>query len=158
MSCSVVQSILTVCDPMDRSMPGFPVLHQLPEFAQTHVHWVSDAIQPTHPLLPLLLLPLTFPSSRIFSSELALHIRGLKYWSFSLIFSSEYSELISFRIDWSDLPRDTQESSQHHSLKVSILCHSAFFYCPSLTSVLDYWKIHSFDYMDISWQSNISAF
>ena len=146
----VAQLCLTLCDRMHCSMPVLPVHHQLPELTQAHVHRVSDAIQPSHPLLPLLLLPLTFPTSRIFSSELALHIRGLKYWSFSLIFSSEYSELISFRIDWSDLPRDTQESSQHHSLKVSILCHSAFFYCPSLTSVLDYWKIHSFDYMDIS--------
>ena len=68
-------------------------------------------MQPTHPLLPLLLLPSIFQGSSNFSNELALHIRGPKYWSFSLIPSNDYSELISFSLDWSDLPRDTQESS-----------------------------------------------
>ena len=80
---SVAQSCLTLCDPMDFSMPGLPVLHHLPELAQTHVHWVSDAIQPSHPLLSLLLLPSIFPSIRVFSSESVLWIRWPKYWSFS---------------------------------------------------------------------------
>ena len=82
-SCSAVPDSL---DPMDHSTPGFPVLHHLPELAQTHVHWVSDAIQPfilCHPLL----LPSVFPSIRIFSSESVLHIRWLKYWSFSFSIS-----------------------------------------------------------------------
>ena len=102
--CSASQSCLTLCDPMDCSTPGFPVLHQLPEFAQTHVQRVGDAIQPSHPLSPLLLLPSVFPSIRIFSDESAPRIRWSKYWSFSFNIRSfnEYSGLISFRIDWFD--------------------------------------------------------
>ena len=69
-SCSVTQSCLIVCHPMDYSTPGFPVFHSLPEFAQTHIHWVNDAIQPSHPLRPLLLLPSEiFPRIKVFSSE-----------------------------------------------------------------------------------------
>ena len=77
----VVQSLSCVklCDPMNNSMPGFPVLHHLPEFAQTHVHWVGDAIQPAHPLSSPLLLPSIFPINRVFSSESALCIRWPKY-------------------------------------------------------------------------------
>ena len=87
---------------MDCSTPGFPVLYDLLELAQTHAHCVGDAIQPSHPLL---LLPSIFPSIRIFSNELALCIRWLKYWSFNFNInpSSEYSGLISFRTDWPDL-------------------------------------------------------
>ena len=113
-------------------MPGFPVLHYLLEYAQTHVHWVGDAIQPSHPLSPLLLLLSIFPSVRVFSSELALCIRGPKYWSFSFSISpsNEYSGLISFGIDWFDLVavQGTLKSLlQHHSLKTSILQSLAFF-------------------------------
>ena len=100
---SVAQSCPTLCDPMNHSMPGLPVHHQLPEFTQTHVHQVSDAIQPSHPLSPTFLLPSAFPSIRVFSNETALHIRWSKYWSFSINPSSEYSGLISFRIDWEDI-------------------------------------------------------
>ena len=82
---------------MDCSTPSFPVHHQLPELAQTHVHWVSDAIQPSHPLLncPLLLLPSIFPTIRVCSDESALHIKWSKYWSFSISISpsNEYSGL-----------------------------------------------------------------
>ena len=82
--CSVARSLgLTLCDPMDCSTPGFPVLHYLPEFVQTHVHWVSDAIQPSHFLSPLLLLPSIFLSLWVFSSGLVLCIRWPKYSSFS---------------------------------------------------------------------------
>jgi len=101
--CSVTQSFLTLCDPKDCSTPGFPVLHHLPELAQIHVHWVSDATQTFHPLLspspPAFYLD---PSIRVFSNELALRIRWPKYWSFSFSISpsNEYSRLISFRIDW----------------------------------------------------------
>ena len=111
---------------MNCSMPGFPVLHYLLEFAQTHVHWVSDAIQPSHPLLPI--SPLA-PSIKVFSSELPC-IRWPKFWSFSISPSSEYSGMISFRIDWFDLLalQGTLKSLlQHHSLKASILWCSAFF-------------------------------
>ena len=91
-------------------MPGIPVHHQLLKLSQTHVHQVGDATQPSHPLL---LLSSTFPSIRVFSNELALSIRWPKYWRFSLSPSNEYSGLISFRIDWFDIPcspRDLQES------------------------------------------------
>ena len=75
---SVAQLCPTLCDPMDCSTPGFPVHHQFPELTQTYVHWVSDAIQPSH-LSPLLLLPSIFPSIRVFSNESALLIRWPKY-------------------------------------------------------------------------------
>ena len=80
--CSVTQSCLTFCDPMDCSIPGFPVLYHLAELAQTHIHWIGDA---NHLILrcPLLLLPSIFPSIRVFSNESALHIRWPKYWCFS---------------------------------------------------------------------------
>ena len=79
----------TFCDPMGCSIPGFPAYHQLPELAHTHVHQVDDAIQPSHPLFfhPLLLMPSIFPSIRVFSNESVLHIRWLKYWSFSISIS-----------------------------------------------------------------------
>ena len=129
---SVTQSCLTLYDPMDCSTPGFPVHHRLPELAQTRVHQVGDAIQPSHPLPPLLLLPAIFPSIRAFSNESVHHIRWPKYWSFSFSISpsNEYSGLISFRIDWLDLlaVQGTPKSLlQHHSSKASILWHSAFF-------------------------------
>ena len=95
--CSVSKSYLTLCDHMDCSTAGFPVLHYLPEFTQIHVHSVSDTIQPSHPLSPLL-LPSIFPSIRVFSNESDLHIRWPKHWSFS--FSISPSDGYS----WSILP------------------------------------------------------
>ena len=80
---SVAQSCLTLCNPMNRSRPGLPVYHHLPEFTQTHVHQVGDAIQPSHPLSTLLLLPPIPPSIRDFSNESTLRMRWPKYWSFS---------------------------------------------------------------------------
>ena len=115
---------------MNCSTPGFPVLHYLPEFPQTQVHWVSDAIQPSHPLLS------SSPPARnlsqhqgcFFSNELAPHIRWPKYWSFSIRSSNEYSGLISFGIDWFDLAvQGTLKSFlQPHISKASILWPSAF--------------------------------
>ena len=103
--CSVAKSCPTLCDPMDCSTPGLPVHHQKPELAQTHVHRVSDAIQPSHPLSSSSLLPSIFPSIRVFSNELTLHIRWPKYWSFgfSISASNEYSGLVSFRTGWISL-------------------------------------------------------
>ena len=102
---SVPQSCLTVCDPMYYSTPGFPVHHQLLEPTQTHVHRIRDASNHLILSCPLLLPPSSFPSIRVFSSESILPIRWPKYWSFSFSTgpSSEYSGLISFRIDWLDL-------------------------------------------------------
>ena len=130
---SVAQSCPTLCDPMDCSTPGLPVHHQLLEFTQTHVHWVGDAIQPSHPL--------SFPSPpaftlsqgiRVFSNESALRIRWPEYWSvsFSISPSSEYLGLICFRMDWLDLlaVQGTLKSLlQHHSSKALIHWCSAFF-------------------------------
>ena len=128
---SVTQLRPTLCNPMDCSMPGFPVHHQLPELAQTHVHWVGDAIPPSHPLSSPFLLSSIFPSIRVFSNESTLHIRWPKYcsFSFSISPSNEYLEgLISFKIDWLDLAvQGTLKSLlQHHSSKASVLQHSAF--------------------------------
>ena len=126
---SVAQS--TLCDPMDCSRPGFPVHHQLPELALTHVHHIGDATQHLILCRPLL-LPSIFPSKRVFSKESVLCIRWPKYWSFifSISPSNKYSELTSFRMDWLDLlaVQGTLKSLlQHHSSKASILHCSAFF-------------------------------
>ena len=130
--CSVTPLCPTLCDPMNHSTPGLPVHHQLPESIQTHVHWVHDAIQHLILYRPLLLLPLIFPSIRVFSNESALCIRWPKYWSFSLSISpsNEHPGLISFRMDWLDLltVQGTLKSLlQYHSSKASILLCSAFF-------------------------------
>ena len=122
----------TLCSPMNRSTPGLPVHHQLPEFTQTHVHRV---VMPSSHLIlccPLLLLPPIPPNIRIFSSESTLHMRWPKYWSFSfsISLSNEHPGLISFRMDWLDLlaVQGTLKSLlQHHSSKAAILRCSAFF-------------------------------
>ena len=119
---SVAQSCPTLCDPMSHSTPGLPVHHQLPEFTQTHVHRVSDDIQPSHPLSSLLLLPPIPPSIRVFSNESTLCMRWPKYWSFSFSVSpsKEIPGLISFRMDWLDLlavQGALKSLLQHHSSK-----------------------------------------
>ena len=129
---SVAQSHPNLCDPMNRSTPGLPVYGQLPEFTQTHVHRVRDAIQPSHPRRPLLLLPPIPPSVRVFSNESTLRMRWPKDWSFSfsIIPSKEIPGLISFRMDWLDflaVQGTIKSLLQHHSLKASVLQRSAFF-------------------------------
>ena len=129
---SVAQLCLTLCNPMNCSTPGLPVHHQLPDFTQTHFHPVGDAIQQSHPLLSLLLLPLIPPSIRVFSNESTLRMRCPKFWSFSFSISpsNEHPGLISFRMNWLDLlaVQGTLKSLlQHHSSKASILHCSAFF-------------------------------
>jgi len=123
---------------MDCSMPGYPVLHYLLEFAQTHVHWVDDAIQPFYPLL------IPSPSASNLSQHQGLFqwvgssLSWSKYWNFSISPSNEYSRLISFRIGWFDLLtiQETLKSLfQHHSLKASIPLILSHFYCPALTSL-----------------------
>ena len=129
---SVTQLCPTLCNPVNLSTLGLPVHHQLPEFTQTHVHRVSDAIRPFHPPSPLLLLPSIFPSNKVFSNKLALCIRWPKYWSFSFSInpSEEHPGQISFRMECLDLlaVQGTIKSLlQHHTSKSSILQWSAFF-------------------------------
>ena len=123
---SVAQSCPTVCDPMNRSTPGLPVHHQLPEFTQTHVHRVSDANPPSHPWSSSSPPAPNPPSIRVFSNESTLLMRWPKYWSFSfsIIPSKEIPGSISFRMGWLDLlaVQGTLKSLlQHHSSKASIL-------------------------------------
>ena len=143
---SVPQSCPALCDPMNRSTPGLPVHYQLPDFTQTHVHGVSDAIQPSHPLSSPLLLPPIPPSIRVFSNESTLRMRWPKYWSlsFSISPSNEHLGLISLRTDWLD-PRDSQESSPTPQFKSINSLALSFLYSPTLTSIHDHWKNHSLD-------------
>ena len=128
---SVAQSCPALCDPMDCSMPGFPVHHHLPEPTQTHVQRVSDAIQPSHPLSSPSPPTFNLPSIRVFSNESVLPIRP-KYWGFrfSISPSNEYSGLISFRMDWLDflaVQGTLKNLLQHRSSKASILQRSLVF-------------------------------
>ena len=160
---SVTQSCPTLCDTLDCSTPGLPVHHQLPEFTQTHVHWVPGAIQPSHPLSSL--SPPSFSLS---------HRQGLFKWVSS---SHQVAKVLEFQLQhqsfqwlfWTDFlwdgligfpcrPRDSQESSptpQFKSISSSVL---SSLYSATLTSIPDYWKNHSLDYMELCWQSNVSAF
>ena len=145
---SVAQSCPTLCDPMNRSRPGFLVHHHLLEFTQTHVHWVGDAIQPSHPLWspsP----PAPNPSIRVLSNESTLHMRWPKYWSFSfsIIPSNEHPGLISFRMDWLDLlavqvTLKFSPTPQFKSINFSAL---SILHSPTLTSIHDHRKNHSLD-------------
>ena len=154
--------VLALWDLMDCSTPGFPVLHQLLDFAETHVHQVGDAIQQSHPLSSP--SPPAFNLSQhqgLFRWISSSHQVGkvLEFWLQPQSFWWIYSGLISFRIDWLDLfaVQGTLKSLlQYHSSKASILWHSAFFMVQP-TSIHDYWKNHSFDYTNLCWQSGISA-
>ena len=136
--------------PQDCNTPGFPIHHQLLELAQTHVHWVGDAIQPSHPLSsPFPPAPDSSKHQGLFQWVSSSH-QVAKEWSFSFSISpsNEYSELISFRIDWFDLlaVQGTLKSLlQHHSSKASILWALSFLHSPTITSIHDYWKNHSLD-------------
>ena len=162
---SSVQSLSRVqlCNPIDCSTPGLPVHHQLPEFTQTHVHWVSDTIRPSHPL--------TSPSPPAFN--LSQH-QGLFRWVSSphqvakvlefLLQHQSFQWTLRTDLLWGGLvgspcrPRDSQESSptpQFKSINSSVL---TFLYSPPLTSIHDYQKKHSLGEMDLCWQSNVSAF
>ena len=146
---------------MDCSTPGFQSITNSQSLLE--VMSIESVVPSNHLILchPLLLLPSIFPSIRVFSNESVLSIRWPEYWTltFSISPSNEYSGLISFMMDWLGLlasPRDSQEFSptpQFKSISSSVL---SFLY--SLTSIHDYWKNHSFDNMDLCWQSNVSAF
>ena len=157
------QSCLTLCDPMNCSTPGLPVHHQCPESTQTHVHRVDDAIQPSHPL--------SSPSPP--ALNLSQHQGPFKWVSSS----HQVTKVLEFQLQhqsfqwtpradllWDGLvgspcsPKDSQESSptpQFKSINSSVL---RFLYSPTLTSIYDHRKNHSLDYMDLCWQSNVSAF
>ena len=148
---------------MDCSKPGFPAHHQLPELSQTHVRRVNDAIQPSHFLSSP--SPPAFNISQhqsLFQWVSSLH-QVAKDWSFNLSInpSKEYSLLISFRIQWLDLLAvlgTLKSLLQHHSSKAVNSSVLSFLYSPTLTSIHDYWKNHSFDEVELCWQSNASVF
>ena len=157
---SHVQLFETLWTAAHQASLSLTISRSLPKFMS-----IELVVPSNHLILcgPLLFLPSIFPSIRVFSNETALHITWLKYWSlsFSINPSNEYSGLISPRIDWFDLlaVQGTLNSLlQNHSLKASIVWHSAFFMVQTLTSIHDYWKKHSFDYIDLSWQSHVSVF
>ena len=145
---SVTQSCPTLCNPMNCSTPGLPVHHQLPEFTQTHVYWIGEAIQPSHPLLSSFPRPQPLPASESFPMSQLLCMRWPKYWSFSfsIIPSKEHRGLI-FRIDWLDLlavqgTLKSSPTSQFKSINSSVL---SLLHSPTLTSIHDHRKNHSLD-------------
>ena len=160
---SFSQSCPILCNSVDYSKPGLPVHHQLPERTQTRVHWFNDAIQPSHPL----------PSSSLPAFNLFQHQDPLKWVSSShqvakvLEFQLQHqcSQWI-FRINFlcdglagsPCCPRDSQGSSPATQFKSINSLALSFLYSPTLTSIHDYWKNHSFDWMDFYWQSKVSAF
>ena len=139
--------------------PQASFLYYLPELLK---FMSAEAVLPSNYLIlyhPLLLLPSIFPSIRLFSNEPALHIRWSKYWSFSSSPSSDYSGLISCRIDSCNLLaiQGTLRSLLHHNVKAQTLGLSLIF-GPALTSIHDYWEKFSFDYIDLCQQNDVSAF
>ena len=161
--CCFVQPYSTLCYPMDCSTPGFHVLYSLPESAQTHVHWVGDIIQPSHPLTP--------PSSPVLNlsqhQELFQWVVSsyqvvkllelqLKHQSFQWIFRTDF--LLDWLV-WSPCcPKDFQDSSLAPQFESISSLALSLFYGPALVSIHDYWKNHSFDYTDLCCQSHVSAF
>ena len=147
---SVAQSCLTLCNPMNCSMQAslsFTISWMLKLMS-------IESVMPSNHLIfchPLFLLPSIFPSIRVFSSELALHIRWPKYWRFSISLSNEYSGLIFFRLDWFDLLliQGTLKSLPQYQFESISSLVLGLLYGPTLTFVHNYWKNHSFDYMDL---------
>ena len=142
---SVLSPSLTVCDPMDCSTPGFPVITK--SWSLIKLLSIESVMQSNHFILcrPFLILLSIFPSIKVIYSESVLPIRLPKYWTFSISTSNYYSGLISFRVDWFDLfgvPRDSQESSptpQFKSINSSAL---SFLHSSTFTSIHDQWKNH----------------
>ena len=147
--CLVPKLCLTLCDPMDCSTAGIPVLHDLQEVEQTHVHWVNDAIQLSHPLLPLLLLPSVVPSIRdFFPMSLPFSSDGQNIGASA---SASVLPIIQgrFPLDWRVwfpyCPRDSRESSSASTTQKHQFFSAQHSLNPTLTFVHDYWKKHSFD-------------
>ena len=160
--CSVAKLCLTLCDPWTAACQA--PLPSTISWSLFKFMSIESVMLSNHLILccPLLLLPSIFPNIRAFSNESTLRIRWPKYWSFSFSISpsSEYSGLISFRIDWLDLlaVQETVKSSPAPQCKSINSSALSFLYGPTLTSVHDYWKNHSFDYMDLCRQGDLSAF
>ena len=161
-SHSILSDSLQPHEPHGVCMPDFPVLYHFPEFAQTHIHLVGNAIWPSNPLLSPSSLAFTLSQHQGFSNELALHISWPKYWSFSFSISppDEYSgliflELTSFISLQSKGLSEYSPAPQFESINSSVL---SILYGPARTSEHDHWKNHSFDFTDLCWQSNVSAF
>ena len=162
MFSSVSQSCLTLRDSMDCSTPGLPVHHQLPEFTQTHVHQVGDAIQPSHPLSSPSPLAFNLSQHQGLFQESVLRITWPKYWSFSFSISPSngYSGLISFRNEWFDLlaVQGTFKSLlQHHSSKASILQRSALLMVQLSHPYMTIGKTIALTRWTFVGQSNVSA-
>ena len=144
---SVAQSCPTLCDPMDWSMPAFPVHHQL----------LDKSVMPSNHLIfchPLLFPLSIFPSIRVFSNESVIRIKSPKHWTFSFSISPSNEWLVSSPCS----PRDSQESSPTPQFKSINYLAFSFLYRPTLISIYDYWKNHSFEYMNLCQQSDVSAF
>ena len=161
---SAIQQYLTVCNP--QTTTNQTSLFITNSYSLLNVLSIESVILSNNHLIlchSLLLLPSIFASIRVFFNESVLPIRWPKYWSFSFRInpSKEYSGFISFKINWFDLlavQGTLRGLLHHHSSKTSILWHPTFFMGPTLTSIHDYWKTHSFDQTDICQQSNVSAF
>ena len=149
---SVAQSCPTLSNPMDCNTPGFPVHHQLPEFTQTHLYWVSDAIQPSHPLsssvIPFSSCLQSFPASGFFHMSRFFSSGGQSIWvsAFSISRCNENSGLIFFRIDWLDLlaVQDTLKRFSNTTVQKHQFFGAQLSLYPTLTSIPDYWKNDSF--------------
>ena len=160
---AVPHSCLTLCVPMNRSTPGLPVHHQLPEFTQTHLHRVSDAIQTSHPLaFPSPPAPDTSQNQSLFqgvnsSQEVAKVLEfHLQHHSFPI---NPRADLLQNGLVGSPCsPRDSQETSPTPQFKSFNSSALSFLHSPTLTSIHDHWKNHSLDQMKLCWQSNVSAF
>ena len=145
--CSATPSCLTLFYPMDCNTPGFPVLHHLPELAQTHVHWVSDAFQPSCPLLSSSPPAFSLSQHQGLYQGVSSSRQVTKVFSLSISPSNEYSWLISFRTDWFDLlpVQGTLKSSPTPQFKSINSLVLSLLYGSTLTFIHDFWKNHSFD-------------
>ena len=157
-SVQLSQSCRTLCDPMDCSMPGLPAHHQVLQFTQIHVHWVGDAIQPSHPLLPRLLLPSNFPSIRVFSMSWLFASGGQR------LGASTSASLLSMNIQgWFPLGLTylilhSKGLLQHHSSKAAVHQCLAFFMVQLSHPYMTTGKTMAFDWKDLCQQNNASAF
>ena len=160
--CSVARSCLTLCDPMNCSTPGFPVLHYVPDFAQTLVHWVGDATQPAHPLSSPSPVVSLSQHQGLFQLVRSSHQVAkvlefqLQHQSFQWIFRTHF--LLDGLVGSPCSPRDSQESSLAPQFKNINSSALSLLYGPRFTSVPDYWRNHSFDYTNLFQQSDVSAF